>query len=125
MTGNLNVYYLIRDKPYFMNNSMRSSLDFTVVETSKYYLYHFCCKGYMTWTDLSIKCFKLHEYEYLDHTYSPQPDKYLFRGNIKKKSKFVFFRIYRLSEIFFCKINKNLQNYIHGNCLGCLYAGGT
>ena len=55
----------------------------------------------MTWTDLSIKCFKLHEYEYLDHTYSPQPDKYPFRGNIKKKSKFVFFRIYRLSEIFF------------------------
>ena len=103
MTGNLNVYYLVRDKLNFINNSMRSSLDFTVVETNKYYLYHFCCKGYMTWTDLSIKCFKLHEYEYLDHTYSPQPDKYPFRGNIKKKSKFVFFRIYRLSEIFFAR----------------------
>ena len=122
MTGNLNVYYLVRDKPNFINNSMRSSLDFTVVETNKYYLYHFCCKGYMTWTDLSIKCFKLHEYEYLDHTYSPQPDKYPFQGNIKKKSKFVFLRVYRLSEIFFCKINKKLQNYIHGNRLGCLYA---
>ena len=54
-------------------------------------------------TDLSIKRFKLHEYEYLDHTYSPQPDKHPFRENIKKKSKFVFFRIYRLSEIFFAR----------------------
>ena len=103
MTGNLNVYYLVRDKLNFINNSMRSSLDFTVVETNTYYLYHFCCEGHMKWTDLSIKRFKLHEYEYLDHTYSPQPDKYPFRGNIKKKSKFVFFRIYRLSEIFFAR----------------------
>ena len=36
----------------------------------------------------------------LDHTYSPQPDQYPFGGNIKKKSKFVFFRIYLLREIF-------------------------
>ena len=84
MTGNLNVYYLVRDKLNFINNSMRCSLDFTVVETNTYYLYHFCCEGHMKWTDLSIKRFKLHEYEYLDHTYSPQPDKYPFRGNIKK-----------------------------------------
>ena len=106
MTGNLNVYYLVRDKLNFINNSVRSSLDFTVVETNTYLsipVYHFCCKGYMTWTDLSINCFKLHECEYLDHTYSPQPDKYPFQGNIKKKSKFVFFRIYRLSEIFFAR----------------------
>ena len=79
----------------------------------------------MTWIICSQNALILYEYKYLDHTYSPQPDQYRFRGNIKKKSKFVFFRIYRLSEIFFCKINKNLQNYIHGNCLGCLYAGGT
>ena len=74
MTGNLSMYYLVRDKLKFINNSMRSSLDFTVVE------------GYMTWTDLSIKCFKLHEYEYVDRTYRSQPDKYPFRGDIKKKS---------------------------------------
>ena len=63
----------------------------------------------MTWTDLSINCFKLHEYEYLDHTYSPQPDKYPFRGNIKKKSKFVFFRIYRLSEKSFARETRNFK----------------
>ena len=44
MTGNLNVYYLVRDKPNFINNSNRSSLDFAT-----YYLYHFWCKKNMTW----------------------------------------------------------------------------
>ena len=39
MTGNLNVYYLVRDKLNFINNSVRSSLDFTVVETNTYYRY--------------------------------------------------------------------------------------
>ena len=70
--------------------------------------------------NLSIKGFNS-----VDHTYSPQPDQYPFRGNIKKKSKFVFFRIYRLRKIFFARYTKKLQNYIHGNCFGCLYAGGT
>ena len=51
----------------------------------------------------------LYEYEYLDHTYSPLPDQYPFRGNIKKKSKFVFFRIYRLREIFFATSTRNFK----------------
>ena len=75
----------------------------------------------MTWIIYPQNVLILYEYEYLDRTYSPLPDQYPFRGNIKKKSKYVFFRIYRLSEIFFCKINKKLQNYIHGNRLGCLH----
>ena len=103
MTGNLNAYYLVRDKLNFVNNSMRSSLDFTVVEANTFYLYHFCCKGYMTWTDLSINCFKLHEYEYLDHTYSPQVDKYLFRGNIKKKSNLFSPEYVVLAKYFFAR----------------------
>ena len=98
MTGNLNVYYLVRDKNNFINNSNRLSLDFAM-----YYLYHFCYKEHMTWIICSQNALILYEYKYLDHTYSPQPDQYRFWGNIKKKSKFVFFRIYRLREIFFAR----------------------
>ena len=57
----------------------------------------------MTWTDLSINCFKLHEYEYLDHTYSPQVDKYLFRGNIKKKSNLFSPEYIVLAKYFFAR----------------------
>ena len=51
MTGNLNVYYLVKDKLNFINNSNRSSLDFAT-----YYLQHFWYKEHRH-DNLSTKFF--------------------------------------------------------------------
>ena len=101
MTGNLNVYYLVRDKLNFVNNSMRSSLDFTVVEANTFYLYHFWCKGYVTWTDLSIKCFKLHEYEYLDRIHIVPSQTNILSEEISKRNLNLLSSEYIVSAKYF------------------------
>ena len=68
---------------------MRSSLDFTVVETNTY-LYLFCRKRYMTWTDLSINCFKLHEYEYLDRIHIVPSQTNILSEEISKRNLNLF-----------------------------------